>query len=250
MNHPLMRTVIGCAMACGAFVVGPASVGAAAANADLLGIGGGAGVDILGIDVSGGGAAKKGSGPSGSAARVNTVSTAPSARTVVVRSESPATQPNPTVMPAAYDVPMAEAPAVALGASYVESAPVAPPPAAPPPAAPPLPMTIPLSVAPAAPVVRPPAPEGVPISTTNQPAPSRRIGPAEGFSPPAKIPNSFRVGHDAYLRSATTGDMLAAALPGVAGIAGFAILGAYAGYRQAKDLQKALVAPVPTSFLL
>jgi hypothetical protein len=41
-----------------------------------------------------------------------------------------------------------------------------------------------------------------------------------------------------------------AAVPGVAGIAGFTLVGAYAGYRQAKALQRALLAPVPTSFLL
>jgi hypothetical protein len=39
-------------------------------------------------------------------------------------------------------------------------------------------------------------------------------------------------------------------LPGVAGIAGFTVLGAYAGYRQAKALQAALLAPVPTRILL
>ena len=238
-------------MAYGAFAVGPASLGAAAANADLLGIGGGGGgVDILGIDLLGSGTAKKGSGASGSASHMNTVSTAPSARTVVIRSETPAARPDPSIKPAVYDAPMAEGPAAALGASYIESAPAAPVPAAPPPAAPPMPMGVPLDIAPAAPVVRPPAPEAVAISPTNQPEPSRRMGPADSFSPPTKAPDSFRVGYDEYLRSASTGDMLAAALPGVAGIAGFTILGAYAGYRQAKDLQKALVAPVPTSFLL
>ena len=41
-----------------------------------------------------------------------------------------------------------------------------------------------------------------------------------------------------------------AALPGVAGIAGFTLVGAYAGFRQAKALQRALLAPVPTRILL
>jgi hypothetical protein len=45
-------------------------------------------------------------------------------------------------------------------------------------------------------------------------------------------------------------DILAAALPGVAGIAGFTLLGAFAGYRQAVGLQKALLAPVPTRIVL
>ena len=45
-------------------------------------------------------------------------------------------------------------------------------------------------------------------------------------------------------------DILAAALPGAAGIAGFTLIGAFAGYRQAKAVQRALLAPVPTSILL
>ena len=69
-------------------------------------------------------------------------------------------------------------------------------------------------------------------------------------SPRAKIPDGFRVGYAEYLRAATTSDILAAALPGAAGIAGFTVLGAYAGYRQAKAIQQALLAPVPTSVLL
>ena len=143
----------------------------------------------------------------------------------------------------AYSV--AEAPAVGLGAPLVEAVTAAFG------APPPMPaMTAPLSVAPAAPAVRPPAPEAVPISPTNQPGPSRGIGPAESLSPPAQIPDSFRAGYSEYLRSATVSDMLAAAVPGVAGIAGFTLIGAFAGYRQAKSLQRALLAPVPTSVLL
>ena len=53
-----------------------------------------------------------------------------------------------------------------------------------------------------------------------------------------------------YLRAATTVDLFAAALPGVAGIAGFTLLGAYAGYRQARAVQAAMLPPVPTRFLL
>ena len=66
----------------------------------------------------------------------------------------------------------------------------------------------------------------------------------------ARIPDSYRVGYAEYLRSADTGDLFVAALPGVAGITGFTLVGAYAGYRQAKALQRALLAPAPTSFLL
>jgi hypothetical protein len=103
---------------------------------------------------------------------------------------------------------------------------------------------------PAAPALNVPAPQGLPITTTTQPRPSERIGAAKGISPPTKIPDSFRVGYSEYLRAATTSDILAAALPGAAGLAGFTILGAYAGYRQAKALKAALLAPVPTSVIL
>jgi len=41
MNGSLTRSAIGCAIACGAFVVGPSLLGTAVANADLAGIGGG-----------------------------------------------------------------------------------------------------------------------------------------------------------------------------------------------------------------
>ena len=76
------------------------------------------------------------------------------------------------------------------------------------------------------------------------------LGRAHGFSPKSKLPNRFRVGYAEYLQTATTSDILAAALRGAAGLAGFTVVGAYAGYRQAKALQKALLAPVPTSILL
>ena len=242
MDSPLMRSAIGFAVACGAFLTGPLCVGAAVANADLLG-GGGGGIDVLGIDVLGGPTAKKSA--SGTAGRVNTVSTAPSARTVVIHSKTAAPQPDTSVMPATVSVAMAEPPAVAMGAPVVEAVAAAPPPAAP------LPAASPISVPPpVGPVFYPPAPEALPVSPTNEPRPSRGIGPADTFSPQQRIPDSFRVGYAEHLRAADTGDLVAAALPGVAGIAGFTLLGAYAGYRQAKALQQALLAPVPTSILL
>jgi hypothetical protein len=136
---------------------------------------------------------------------------------------------------------------VALGSHYIESVPQAPPPAAPAP----VPVTVPLSVMPpAAPALDVPAPLGLPVTTTKQPGPSGRIGPADSLSPPKKVPDSFRVGYAEYLRAATTTDLLAAALPGAAGLAGFTVIGAFAGYRQAKAVQKALLAPVPTRVLL
>lgn len=44
--------------------------------------------------------------------------------------------------------------------------------------------------------------------------------------------------------------MILEALPGVAGIAGFTLVGAYAGYRQARAVQRALLAPAPPSIQL
>lgn len=246
MASPLMRGAISCAVACGAFLTGPWCVGAAVANADLVGLGGSGssgGVDVLGVDVLGGGTARSGSGAT---SRVNAVSTAPSARTVVIHTKSSAAQPELSVVPATATAPMTARPAVAMGAPVVEAAvPAAPPPAAPMPAAGPISVPPPVG-----PVVYPPAPEAIPISPTSQPRPGRGIGPADTFSPPQRIPDSFRAGYAEYLRAADTGDLVAEALPGVVGIAGFTLAGAYAGYRQAKAVQQALLAPVPTSILL
>jgi len=246
MDGSLMRSAIGCAIACGAFVAGPLSLGAAVAEAGLLGIGGGGdGVDVLGIEVIGGNSSKSGSG--GTAARVNAVSTAPSARSVVIRTKPSTAQPDSSVVPSAFVAPSQQSAAVALGSRYIESVPEATPPAAPAPVRAAVPVLV---MPPAAPALDVPAPLGLPVTTTNQPGPSGRIGPAHIFSPPTKIPDTFRVGYAEYLRAATTTDLLAAALPGAAGIAGFTIIGAFAGYRQAKALQKALLAPVPTRILM
>jgi hypothetical protein len=241
MDCSVVRSAIGTAIACGAFVTGPMCVGLAVSNADLLGVGGGGGgVDILGIDLLGG---NKSGGAFGTQSRVKAVSSAPSARSVVIRSKVQPPQLNPTTTPAVWQEQTSTGPAVASAAPYLEEAPTAPPPAAP--------IAAPLSVSPpAAPAVNIPAPRAVPITTANQPGPTGRMGPAKNFTPRAKIPDGFRVGYAEYLRSATTSDILAAALPGAAGIAGFTVLGAYAGYRQAKAIQQALLAPVPTSVLL
>ena len=239
MDGSVLRSVIGTAIACGAFVTGPMCVGLAVSNADLLG--GGGGVDILGIDLLGG--KNKSDGASGTQSRLKAVSSAPSARSVVIRSKAPAAQPNPATMPAKLQEPVFEGPAVEPAAAYFKETPAAPPPAAP--------AAAPLAVMPpAAPAFDIPAPHAVPITTANQPAPTGRTGSAKSVSPRAKIPDGFRVGYAEHLRTATTSGILAAALPGVAGIAGFTVLGAYAGYRQAKAIQQALLAPVPTSVLL
>jgi hypothetical protein len=103
---------------------------------------------------------------------------------------------------------------------------------------------------PAAPPVRSPAPEAVPVPATIEPGPGSQIAPADSYPPPTKIPDSFRVGYGEYLRAATTTDLFAAALPGVVGIAGFTLLGMYAGYHQARAVQAALVPAVPTQFLM
>lgn len=253
MISPLNRSAVGFTIACGVFLVGPLSVGGAVAHADVLGLGGGGGgngIDVLGIDVLGG-TAKKSSTVSGAAAR--TVSTAPSTRSVIIHAKPAAAQPQSAqpeaqaITPAASADVMSEAPAVAWSAPVAEAVPVAPPPAAPvapPPAAPVAPEPV------AGPVLVPPPPQGMAIPTTSKPQPGERMGPTDRHAPPTRLPDSFRAGYEEYLRTATYGDMLAAALPGVAGIAGFTLLGAYAGYRQAKALQEALLAPVPTSVLL
>jgi hypothetical protein len=112
----------------------------------------------------------------------------------------------------------------------------------------------PISVPLAAP---PPAPRG----PDGRPAPAAPLAPspqspfvnipgAPIVSGVARLPDSFRAGYHEYLRTASTTDLFVAALPGVAGIAGFTLVGAYAGYRQARGVQKALLAPVPTSVQL
>ena len=93
-----------------------------------------------------------------------------------------------------------------------------------------------------------PAPAAPPAPSPSAPPAKDPLAPSDSGA--ARIPDSYRVGYAEYLRSATTGDLLMAALPGVAGIAGFTLVGAYAGYRQAKALQRALLAPVPTRILL
>ncbi len=240
MNGPVMRSAVGCLIACGALTVGPSLFGTAMARADLLG--GGGGINVLGVDVLGSGKTKtSGGGAVGGPARLGAVSTAPSTRSVVIRTNGPAAQPAVAqTIPAASIAPAAYAPATMMGAPLIDTVP----------AAPQLPAAAPLAVLPAAPAVRPPAPQAVVIPSTSAPGPGLPLAPADSHRPSVKIPDSFRFGYAEYLRAATTSDLFAAAVPGVAGIAGFTLIGAFAGYRQAKALQRALVAPVPTSILL
>lgn len=153
----------------------------------------------------------------GRASNLPPVSSAPVTRSIVIRGNSRA---------------VAEAP-VSVAPTWSQ-APVSVPLAAPPPVS--------------------PEPEGQPAPAA-PPAPSPAAPPAKSPLAPSdsgvgRIPDSFRAGYAEYLRSADTSDLLFAAMPGVAGIAGFTLVGAYAGYRQARGLQKALLAPVPTSILL
>ena len=68
MNGSVMRSAIGTAIACGAFVAGPMCVGVALSNAGVLGLGGGGDeINVVGVDVLGGGTKASGNG---TAARV------------------------------------------------------------------------------------------------------------------------------------------------------------------------------------
>ena len=145
------------------------------------------------------------------------VSSAPITRNIVIRVAPSEATPDPQVVP----------PALGQEPSAV--------PLASPPPSPPIPEGRPTPAAPPAPA---PAPR-----TKNPVTPN-----ISGL--PVKLPDSFRPGYAEYLRAATTTDLLVAALPGVAGIMGYTVAGAYAGYRQARALQAALLAPVPTSVLL
>ncbi len=177
----------------------------------------------VGISQSVGGGGGGGLPPTSSAARAGNlprVSSAPVTRSIVIRG-----------------VPRAANPAAAVPAFV-------------PPALPQTPAIVPLAVPP--PVA--PEPEGRPAPAA-PPAPSpsspRAKDPlAHSDSGTARIPDSYRVGYAEYLRAATTSDLFAAALPGVVGITGFTLVGAYAGYRQAKAVQRALLPPAPTSILL
>jgi hypothetical protein len=164
--------------------------------------------------VSGGG----GGVPRGLAGRVGLppVSTAPSTRSVVIRG----TQGGAARAPEFAPTTIAEGPVVALAA---------PPPVLPEPNG-------------------QPAPEAPPVPSPATPPANEPLTP--GITGVIRVPDSYRTGYAEYLRSASTSDLLVAALPGAAGIAGFTLIGAFAGYRQARGLQKALQAPVPTRVLM
>ncbi len=147
------------------------------------------------------------------------VSTAPITRNIVIRGVPPAAGP--------AGLPVSVTPAL-------PQAPVVVPLAAPPPSLP-APAGLPTQAA-------PPAPSPL--------APHMKDPVAPSDSGAGRLPDSFRVGYAEYLRAASTSDLVVAAMPGAAGIAGFTLVGAYAGYRQARAVQRALLAPVPTRVLL
>ena len=219
---------VSCAIACGAMVAGPGVVGSAVASADgLFGID----IDIFGHDdkksdhvsvVVGvgqpqfGGVSRAGARGGGArrAPNLPPVPTAPSARSVVIRAEHPASVP---------------------------AAPVAPAPVIVPPVVPPPPVVVPLAPAPApsplAPAPSPaPSPLAPPSPVIQQPRTNHQPALADSLSPQA-IPESFRVGYADYLGAADVTDLLAVALPGVAGILAFTAAGGVVGYRQARALQ-------------
>jgi hypothetical protein len=151
------------------------------------------------------------------AANLPRVSSAPVTRSIVIRGTPQPAERAPTFVPSAPPV-----------------APSAVPLAAPPPVS--------------------PEPEGQQAPAA-PPAPSPSTRQASGFpghsdSAVTQISDNYRAGYAEHLRAATTSDIIAAAAPGVAGIAGFTLMGAYVGYRQARSVQRALLAPVPTSVLL
>ncbi len=173
--------------------------------------------NIVAISPGGGGGPARTTDTSVRAGNLPRVSSTPVTRSIVIRGTPHATAPTPAFVPPSSSQPPLVAPLAA------------PPPVTPEPEA-------------------QPAPGGPPTPFTSAPQarePLTHIG--SGVVP---VPDSYRAGYAEYLRAASTSDLVAAALPGVAGIAGFTLVGAYAGYRQARAVQKALLAPVPTSVVL
>jgi hypothetical protein len=240
MSSLVVRGACGCAIALAATVAGPATLGAGVANAGLLGDLG-PDINVLGVDISG----KAGPSHVGSASRdsrLAAVSTAPSARQVVIRAKPAVAETAPDISTATFDS-VNTAPAAAMSGSSGGGFAAAP--------AVPAPMAAPSVPMPSAPVIEAPKPQALPVTpSTAAPQPGRDFGPADKIAPAGKIPTTFRVGYEEYLRAADTSDLVVAAVPGATGIAGFVLIGAFAGYRQARALQRILLAPVPTGFLL
>ena len=266
----IRSAVIGCAFASCTLVAGPGCAGIAPAHADFFGI------DFFGHDdksdmhhprpgsevgapsarAAAGAAdaaptAKIGSAPEGAAASevatMRSLAAVPDADVTAAQSGGGGggggvprvdTTGRPTTLPRVATAPSARTVVIRRFPRAAAPAPVAP--------------RAPVVAALAAPPQELPELEGRPAPAGPQApmAPEAKDPLAPGASGIGRVRDSYRVGYAEYLRSADTTDLFVAALPGVAGIAGFTIVGAYAGYRQAKGLQKALLAPAPTSILL
>ncbi|MGV0742783.1 hypothetical protein [Mycolicibacterium sp. XJ870] len=152
----------------------------------------------------------------GRAPNLAPVPTTPSNRGIVIRAEPPA---GPAAGPAAAAGPA------------VPQAPVLAPPVVVPPmpvVVPPLPVAPPGGApgAPGAPSTNPP--------TVNLP---NSEPPRPDSLPPNAVPESFRIGYADYLRTASTTDLLFAALPGLAGMVLLTAAGGAVGFRQARAAQ-------------
>jgi hypothetical protein len=270
----MRSAAIGCLVAGGAMLAGPGAAGCAVASADLLGIGiddlpiigddddrkdsgppvtrvgagreetedeeqgfgiadsedsgppvarigagreetedeeQGFGITIAGV-VGDAGGSGGGAVPGGGGARppsLPPVPTEPGARTVVIRAEP---------------VPAVAAPVIAPS--------VVLPPAVMPPMPP---MAVPAAPLAALPPGPPPPPVGPPPAVTQQPSTSHDPAPAEALN--GHAPASFRAGYPEYLRAATVGGLVAAAVPGTTGILVLTTAGGLLGYRQARAAQ-------------
>lgn len=155
----------------------------------------------------GGAAGAPTNGNLGRAPGLAPVPTAPSSRTIVIRSAPPKQH---------------GAPAPAIAAPPVAPAPVVVPPA--PVISVPVPAAPPVGVPPAVP------------SAPSIPAPQSEPPAAQPLSVPA-VPESFRLGYADYLRMASTSDLLFAVLPGLGGMLLMTAAGGAVGFRQARAAQ-------------
>jgi hypothetical protein len=171
-----------------------------------------AGISMVpeGVAGNGGGGEPRSSGSTARASNLPPVPSAPSARSVVIRAEPPASAavgvaPAPVVVP-----PVIAAPLVA---------PVAPPEGLP---------SVP-GPAPAAPM--PPV-----ISQPPAGQPGIQPLPTVAVNVPG-VPETFRVGYPDVLRTADLEALIIATVPGVSGMVALTAAGAMLGYRQARAAQ-------------
>lgn len=283
------NTAAGCAIACGAMVVGPGMAGAAVASAHLFGVdihdifdhkkknkksdvaaavgprGGGvvknSGGSKIGITKTG--AAKVGVGEApGTAARSESLAETPQSGRVgatgaapsVILSGAMAQAPTAAVIgggaggaAASANGRLGRAPNLApvptapsSRSIVIRSAPKAPAAPAPVIAAPP---AVPVAPAPAISVPMPAAPAvGLPPGPPNAPTiaaprsepPAVQPHSAPSVPVPHSVPVSFRLGYSDYLRTASTSDLLFAVLPGLGGMLLMTAAGGAVGFRQAR----------------